>query len=245
MAKFDKRLDPRTVTTCEMMPELQDLDADVDKSKEKSGPDDQEMEVEQTVEEAKQEAADLMEALQRSKSENQQQPLNAAGVLLLRLSRMARSPKIVELFHHSPCLEHCRTRMAEAGLPICPSWTEAKMLVPLFPEDFDEAGIELHYDNVVALAADMESIREALRSLGGSGKHRPQLKVADSRVKRPRVEEMVEQTPYPTSTMTEQPLTQEEPESDSEAPIEVAIVSSFAPRTSSSVGMPANPYFSR
>ena len=79
-------------------------------------------------------------------------PLSADGVVVLGLTRMARSPKILELLQSTALMAHCRERVAEAGCSIQPPWAGgAKTLVPLTEEHLAEAETELSYNHIVSL----------------------------------------------------------------------------------------------
>lgn len=196
--------------------------------------------------EEKQTNSDLMRAIQQSKAESVTHPLNADGVVLLRLSRMARSPRITDLFQHSPHLEVCRARMAEVNHTMFPEWTEARLLVPLLEDDFREHDIELHFDNVVALKSDIEAIKAALKTLNDCGRQRPTLQFADPQAKRQRTTDATNYTPnqpsQPAASSSSQARQGQEDDSDEDMPVLVSLVSALSLRTNSSVGFPANPY---
>merc|ERR1712224_372576 len=81
-------------------------------------------------------------------------------VLVLRLTRMARSAEVTALLLGSPVLEECRRRMA--GYDITPPWASgAKLFVPLEQEQV-EASFTLQHYHIVAYRCDVERLKEAL-----------------------------------------------------------------------------------
>jgi len=111
---------------------------------------------------------ELMEAIQRSKADAPQ-VLSSDNVVLLRLTRMARSPEVFSVLMESELLLHCRRRVLEAGCEISPSWASgAKLFVPYTESqlaELDQAGIELRDHHILALRDDKEVISQALKSL--------------------------------------------------------------------------------
>jgi len=76
---------------------------------------------------AEREAADIARAIQLSKADMLQEQL-----VLLQLTRQARSAKVSEQFLKAPQLAHCRQRVAEAGSEMQPDWAGgAWLLTPL------------------------------------------------------------------------------------------------------------------
>jgi len=75
------------------------------------------------------EEAEVLAAIQQSKAAGR--PLSGDGVVLLRLTRMARSPEVLEALMTSAALDSCRQRVTQAGCEIAPSGCGgAKFLVP-------------------------------------------------------------------------------------------------------------------
>jgi hypothetical protein len=122
-----------------------------------------------------QETDQLLAALQLSKCSPP--PLNSDGVVLLRLTRMARSVDVVNLLVEAPTLAACRARVTDAGCDITPDWAcGAKLFVPCTSEQVDELelqGIELSEHHILALLSDKETIEDALKALPHS--RRPRL----------------------------------------------------------------------
>ena len=76
---------------------------------------------------AEREATDIARAIQPSKADMLQEQL-----VLLQLTRQARSAKVSEQFLKAPQLAHCRQRVAEAGSELQPDWAGgAWLLTPL------------------------------------------------------------------------------------------------------------------
>jgi len=100
-------------------------------------------------------------------------PLSLENVVLLRLTRF--STEIRSVLQDAPSLKGCHARVAEAQCQVFPAWAHgACLLVPLTKEQVDEAGIELHAHNIVALGSDKEDIEAALASM--QNRKRPKLR---------------------------------------------------------------------
>jgi hypothetical protein len=165
---------------------------------------------------------------------------------------MARSPQVLELFQTTAALAHCLQHVAEAGCCIQPLWAAgAKLLVPLTAEHLAEAGIELSYDHVVALASDVDAVKAALKELSCKGKTRPKLAAADIPLgsKRARCENAAASSasPFVNEDGTTFAIDQIDDElADPDGPdgcdVEVEVVNSIALRTDSSLGLPVYPY---
>jgi len=110
------------------------------------------------------ENASIAEAILRSRCNPPPEgvPLSDDGVVVLRLTRKARSQQVAKIWSGSPLLAACHSRVAEAGG--C-SWSHAWMLVPISQEQFCEVGIELKDHHIVCLAADIANIRTALKEI--------------------------------------------------------------------------------
>lgn len=203
--------------------------------------------------EAKQEAGDLMRAIHLSQMDNPIVPLSADGVVLLRLSRMARAPCIMSMFRTSEHLEHCRRRVGDAGCEMFPSWTEAKLLVPLSQDHLQEleaSGVELNQTMIVALQSDIQHIEAALLQLNCTGKRRPKVAPAEPCDKRPRQEphnrtratsshESATQADADDEDAAQADAAQADADDD-EGPVELEVLmSSLRLRTDSDVGMPS------
>jgi len=94
-------------------------------------------------------------------------------VVVLRLTRMARSPEVTAILLGSHILEECRQRMAVAGYDITPSWAGgAKVFVPLEQEHI-EASVTLQHFHIVAYSCDVAHIKQALSTM--SCRTRPKL----------------------------------------------------------------------
>lgn len=129
---------------------------------------DKQMVMDRSLQDAsEQESAHVAEALLRSKADAT--VLNGDGIVVLRLTRMARSPQVTATLLESPALAECRARVTEAGCELMPSWAGGVMLlVPLTPEhliEFEELGVELQAHHIVSLARDMEHVKAALQAL--------------------------------------------------------------------------------
>jgi len=109
--------------------------------------------------------AELMKAIQRSRATAA--PLSNDGVVLLRLTRMARTPEVIETLLTSPALQQCRNRVTDAGCEITPLGSAGpKFFVPCTTKQMDElaeAGIELMDHHILALNGDQGFIEEALK----------------------------------------------------------------------------------
>jgi hypothetical protein len=117
------------------------------------------------------EAAHLSEALLQSKADVM--ALSGDDVVIVRLT--GRTAQVAKVLCESPHSKDCRHRVAEAQCDIFPPWANgACLLVPLTFEQMDEAQIELHAHNIVALRSDLDSIRLALSTL--SNRQRPKLR---------------------------------------------------------------------
>lgn len=94
-------------------------------------------------------------------------------VLVLRLTRMARSAEVTAILLGSDVLEECRQRMTAAGYDITPQWAGgAKLFVPLEQEQV-EAIVTLQHFHIVAYSSDVERIKQALSTM--SCRTRPKL----------------------------------------------------------------------
>jgi len=103
-------------------------------------------------------------------SKNDQPPLNSDGVVLFRLTRMAKKNEVIEVLLKSPALELCRKRVVDAGCEIAPAWAcGAKLFTPCTEDqlpEFATAGFELDYYHILALGSDKVLIEQALQPLG-------------------------------------------------------------------------------
>jgi len=121
---------------------------------------------------------ELMDAISRSRTEVV--ALSPDGVVLLRLARMARSPKVLEVLLISPMLEECRNRAVEAGCEVAPKGRLGpKFFVPhtdAQAQELSDAGFELLDHHILALNTDTELIEQALQSLPRT--QRPRLSAA-------------------------------------------------------------------
>lgn len=91
----------------------------------------------------------------------------AEEIVVLRLTRMARSPQVTSLLLNSPVLEACRRRAIDAGGDLMPSWAAgAKLLVlPEHQAQVAEAGVALQHHHVVAYSGDVELLKQALAEM--------------------------------------------------------------------------------
>jgi len=87
-------------------------------------------------------------------------------VVVLRLTRRARSPEVTSLLLSSPMLQDRRMQMAAAGYDITPSWAcGAKLLVPIDEAMLIEAGVQLEPFHIVAYSCDIELLKQALSTM--------------------------------------------------------------------------------
>lgn len=94
-------------------------------------------------------------------------------VLVLRLTRMARSAEVTAILLSSHVLDACRQRMAATGYDITPQWAGgAKLFVPLEQEQV-EATVTLQHFHIFAYSCDVERIEQALSVM--SCRSRPKL----------------------------------------------------------------------
>ena len=187
------------------------------------------------------ENADLMRALQLSKTEPT--PLSCDGVVLLRLTRVARSPDVAAIFLDHPALEDCRNRVINAGCEITPSWASgARLLVPFTEPQFSELmqeGFELSDHHILALSSDQESIEVALKDL--PRKSPPRLssgRKMQEEVGRPNLQgNSSTGSREGTSSHHQYPSDLQDPDEDYDGPM--VVVESAFPATNSSLGYPA------
>jgi len=174
-----------------------------------------------SIEEAReQENADLAQAILFSKHSGAELPLNSDGVVVLRLTRKARSPAVSLVLKTSEALSHCHKRVADAGCSFSPAWAcGAKMLVPLTEEQLQESGKQLSDHHIMALASDMESIRTALKEI--CSKDRPKLHVSDDCSDHASMEGVAHHS-----------------DDDNDDVIDFVVEAEYAPRTDSDVGFP-------
>jgi len=119
---------------------------------------------------------ELLQAIQRSKADVPA-VLSGDNVVLLKLTRMARTKEVLSVLLESEALLECRRRVLEAGCEITPSWASgAKLFVPCTESqvlELEQAGFELMDHHVLALREDKEVISQALKAL--PKKKRPNL----------------------------------------------------------------------
>eukprot|EP00419_Tripos_fusus_P067662 CAMPEP_0172933526 /NCGR_PEP_ID=MMETSP1075-20121228/220551_1 /TAXON_ID=2916 /ORGANISM="Ceratium fusus, Strain PA161109" /LENGTH=990 /DNA_ID=CAMNT_0013794869 /DNA_START=61 /DNA_END=3033 /DNA_ORIENTATION=+ len=130
---------------------------------------------------AGQENSDIAQALLHSKRDMPASgiPLSRDGVVILRLTRKARSPEVHEALCESLILSGCHQRVLDAGCSVSPEWAlGARLLVPLTPDQLQESGVQLSDNLVVALAGDVENIKAALRQI--KFKNRPKVSFTDT-----------------------------------------------------------------
>jgi len=191
-----------------------------------------------------QESEQLAQALLHSKADVP--AWSNDGVVILRLTRMARSPLVLGVLHKSPALSHCRQLVEDAGCSMEPPWAGgAKLLVPLTREQLQEASIELSDNHIVALATDVEVIKSALAAI--NFKKRPKLAVENGEglQKRARGSEMESSdrsAPWPNNgggSSTDLGAVVEDPDDDFGADGLVdAVIETEWPDTDSNHGLP-------
>lgn len=92
--------------------------------------------------------------------------VDLGDILVLRLTRMARSAEVTAIFLGSPILEECRLRMAAANQDLMPPWAGgAKLLVPLRQESVEEAKVVLQHFHIVAYSSDIGKLKQALAAM--------------------------------------------------------------------------------
>jgi len=130
-----------------------------------------------------QETDDMMKAIQLSKAEDV--PLSGDGVVLLRLTRMARTPEVLDALLTSPALEECRNRVTEAGCQVAPHGAcGPKFFVPCTEQQLEElvqVGFDLMDHHIIALSIDKKAIEQALQTVART--RRPRLSPAERCVK--------------------------------------------------------------
>ena len=133
---------------------------------------------------------DFAHSLLRDKGNVGQQSEVVSGseeVVVLRLTRMARTPQVAELFLHSPVLERCRRRVKNMGCDVSPSWADgAKILVPgIQQEDLQEHGVNLCDYHVIVYKSEVQLVREAFASMACRSRPRLAQEKGLGRRKRP------------------------------------------------------------
>jgi len=116
------------------------------------------------------EASDLLAAIQASRADLP--VLSADKVVLLRVTRMARSPLVAKVLLESPMLSHSRARVLDAGCEIVPKKLAnghcgPKLFVPCTEyqlAELAEAGFELLDHHILALQKDKAIINQALKA---------------------------------------------------------------------------------
>lgn len=89
------------------------------------------------------------------------------GVVVIRLTRMARSPQVTNLLLQSPVLESCRRRVRDAGCDIMPDWAAgAKVFVPsIQSQEVAEAGVTLQDHHLIVYSSDVHLIQKVLAEM--------------------------------------------------------------------------------
>lgn len=162
-------------------------------------------------------------------------PLSSDGVVILCLTRHARSPEVIAVLLESlQCgeLETCRVRVEQAGCEVMPEWADgATLLVPLTQEHMEDIDFALTHQHVVALPEDVPSVRAALRRVDFS--KRPKLRsdhtAVEGGARRAR-------EPQASSSPAAQPA--DGGDEDADDVVGVEVLYEFAPQTDSSVGFP-------
>merc|ERR1711957_285450 len=78
-------------------------------------------------------------------------------IVVLRLTRLARSPEVETLLFESPFLADCRAHVVAAGSEIAPAWANgAKLFVPMTLEQVVEAGLELQHHHILVYECDVD-----------------------------------------------------------------------------------------
>mmetsp|Transcript_28386 Transcript_28386/g.50489 ORF Transcript_28386/g.50489 Transcript_28386/m.50489 type:complete len:632 (+) Transcript_28386:78-1973(+) len=190
--------------------------------------------------------ADLAQAIMLSKSEMPPSgiPLSRDGVVIMRLTRKARSREVIALLTESPLLSHCHQRVKDAGCSMSPTWANgAKLFVPLTEEQVQESGKQLTNHHIVALADDVESIKGALRHI--KGKDRPKISFGEHKQANRAEESHAAASAHEGEREDARGHANNEnmvDSADEDDFIDVVVESEFAPPTDSSLGYPDNPY---
>lgn len=99
---------------------------------------------------------------------------SAEDIVVLRLTRMAGSPRVISILFNHQALEPCRRQVNDAGCELSPSWANgAKLFVPLRKEQVEEASVVLKHYHIVAYSSDVEIVKAALAVM--SCRDRPKL----------------------------------------------------------------------
>jgi len=114
--------------------------------------------------------ADVADGLLRSKTVAGAQSGTGSSsdeVVVVRLTRMARSPHVTNLLLQSPVLEPCRLRVRQAGCDIMPPWAAAaKIFVPsIQPQEVAEAGVKLQDHHLMLYRSDVHLLQEVLAEM--------------------------------------------------------------------------------
>jgi hypothetical protein len=167
-------------------------------------------------------------------------PLNSDGVVVLRLTRMARSPQLREHLRTTKTLAPARQRVEEAGCALEPEFGDgAQFFVPLTHEQIAEAELELSFDYVLLLNADVELFKAALHEFNCKGKRRPVLAPVDlGTISKDRSQHLSSTGPPASGSSTVDTTVADE----DEGPVEVEPVGFFNIRTDSSLGYPEAAY---
>lgn len=84
-------------------------------------------------------------------------------IILLRLTRKARSPEVASQLLGSPFLASCRARVIAARCEVAPAWANgAKLLTPITHQQVLQAGLELKHHHIIACQCDLDDINHAL-----------------------------------------------------------------------------------
>jgi len=103
--------------------------------------------------------------------------LNSDGVAILKMTRMARSPRVQQGLLEHPLLEECRARVSAAHCELTPEWLAGAVTFVRVTYEvlmgLRELGVELCGHHIIALSSDVEKIKSALRDI--PSKVRPRL----------------------------------------------------------------------
>merc|ERR1712048_814706 len=93
-------------------------------------------------------------------------PLNPDGIVVVRLTRKSRSPEVRQAILGSQFTAQAVRSVHDAGCELEPEWADgAMLLVPLTEELVCESGIQLTHTHVIAMAGDVENIRQAFKTI--------------------------------------------------------------------------------
>eukprot|EP00930_Biecheleria_cincta_P087231 TRINITY_DN76485_c0_g1_i1.p1 TRINITY_DN76485_c0_g1~~TRINITY_DN76485_c0_g1_i1.p1 ORF type:complete len:433 (-),score=66.99 TRINITY_DN76485_c0_g1_i1:414-1712(-) len=111
-------------------------------------------------------------------------------VVVIRLTRMARSPQVTNLLLQSPALESCRRRVRDAGCDLMPEWAAgAKVFVPsIQSQEVVEAGVTLQDHHLIVYQSDVHLIQQVIAEMPRRQRPKVSHQQAMGRRRRPQTE---------------------------------------------------------